>query len=85
VCQEESNLFIKAYSDLPEIPCWKYLYRAHILIAKLFQMLNSLERSSELMQKASAIVEKHELDKEGKHHGILMRNYGYQYWKFFKK
>ena len=48
-------------------------------------MLNSLERSSELMQKATEIIDKNEADKEGKHHGILMRSYGYQYWKFFKK
>lgn len=48
-------------------------------------MLNSLELSSQQMEKAMALIEKHEADKEGKHHGIILRSYGYQYWKFFKK
>jgi hypothetical protein len=37
------------------------------------------------MDQGSAIVERNEADKEGKHHGIMLRSYGYQYWKFFKK
>lgn len=48
-------------------------------------MLNSLERSSDYMHRASEIVERNEPEREGKHHGIVLRSYGYQYWKFFKK
>ena len=48
-------------------------------------MLNSLELSNNLMVKASEIIDRNEQDKEGKHHGIILRSFGYQYWKFFKK
>jgi tetratricopeptide (TPR) repeat protein len=48
-------------------------------------MLNSLERSNEFMSLAQDIVDRCEKDRDGKHHGIMMRSYGYQYWKFFKK
>jgi len=48
-------------------------------------MLNSLELSTNQMEKAMAIIEKNEEEKDGKHHGIILRSYGYQFWKFFKK
>ena len=48
-------------------------------------MLNSLELSNKLMDRAAAIIDRNEPDKEGKHHGIILRSYGYQFWKFFKK
>lgn len=37
------------------------------------------------MDRALAIIDRNEADKQGKHHGIILRSYGYQYWKFFKK
>jgi len=83
-CMSEAEKFISAYSSKDSL-YWKYLYRAHVIIAKLYQMLNSLELSSAQMDKAMALVDKNEQDKEGKHHGIMLRSYGYQYWKFFKK
>jgi tetratricopeptide (TPR) repeat protein len=48
-------------------------------------MMNSLEHSNNLMLKALEIVERNEHDKDSKHHGIIYRSFGYQFWKFYKK
>jgi tetratricopeptide (TPR) repeat protein len=37
------------------------------------------------MEKALEIVHRNETDKDSRHHGIIYRSFGYQYWKFFKK
>ena len=54
-------------------------------MAKLFQMLNSLEISNNYMNLALAVINRNEPNKESKQHGIIYRTYGYQYWKFYKK
>jgi hypothetical protein len=84
VCKAEAEKFIEEYSDCEQY-AWKYLYRSYVIIAKLFQLMNSLEQSEKLLQKAKEIVDRNEPYQDSVHHGILLRVQGYQYWKFFKK
>lgn len=48
-------------------------------------MLNTLEFSLKHMERAQTWIERNDPNKESKYYGILLRNFGYQYWKFFKK
>ena len=47
--------------------------------------MNALEQSEKYLKKASEIIDRNESDKEGRHHGIINRIYGFTYWKFYKK
>lgn len=84
ICKAEAESFIAEYADC-ESYAWKYLYKAYVIQAKLFQLMNALEQSENLLQKAKEIVDRNELSQDSVHHGILLRVQGYQYWKFFKK
>lgn len=83
-CMSEADAFIADYSD-QESYAWKYLYKTYVVKAKLFQMLNSLEKSQELMEKALQVVERNSPSSDSVDLGIMYRSFGYQYWKFYKK
>ena len=48
VCDEEATAFIRDYAE-EERNVWKYLYRVYTIRAKLYQILNSLEKSHSFM------------------------------------
>ena len=48
ICKKEAESFIADYSDC-EAYAWKYLYKSYVIIAKLFQLMNSLENSEKLL------------------------------------
>ena len=51
-CKKEAEKFYDEYNTQHESYSWKYLYRTEIIIAKLYQMLNSLEFSMKHMERA---------------------------------
>ncbi|CDW87624.1 UNKNOWN [Stylonychia lemnae] len=83
-CMKHGELYLLKFKD-HEKETWKYLYKVNTIIAKTYQMINSLNHCMKYMNEAIAIVQRNITDKNDLQLGIIYRITGYQYWKFLKR